>query len=84
MVVAGIVSLFFRQTNIFWVAIYIGGLEVVRTLRRGRVGIEYHPSATWKAVVFGSWQHLCIYDPLVATASFEGIRLKYQSSNPFF
>ncbi|KAI4277625.1 MAG: hypothetical protein L6R38_005408 [Xanthoria sp. 2 TBL-2021] len=71
LVLAGIVSLFFRQTNIFWVAIYLGGLEVARRLRRGRPGVEYVPSATWRAVVFGSWQNLCIYDPLVAQASFE-------------
>lgn len=74
LVLAGIVSLFFRQTNIFWVAIYLGGLEVARRLRRGRPGVEYVPSATWRAVVFGSWQNLCIYDPLVAQASFEGAR----------
>ncbi|KAL8979506.1 MAG: hypothetical protein Q9205_005172 [Flavoplaca limonia] len=79
MVVAGVVSLFFRQTNIFWVAVYLGGSEVTRRLRRGRLGIEYPPSATWKSVVYGSWQYLCIYDPLVATASFEGIRQKSQS-----
>ena len=74
MVVAGVLSLFFRQTNILWVAVYLGGLEVVRRLRRGRLGVEYLPSPTWKSVLYGSWQHLCIYDPLAATASFEGIR----------
>lgn len=74
LVLAGIVSLFFRQTNIMWVAVYLGALEVARRLRRGRPGFEYVPSATWSAVVLGSWQSLCIYDPLVAQASFEGIR----------
>lgn len=74
LVLAGIISLFFRQTNIFWVAVYLGGLEVARRLRRGRLGFEYVPSATWSAVVSGSWQNLCIYDPLIAQASFEGIR----------
>ena len=31
--VAGILALTLRQTNIFWVAVYMGGLEVVRTLQ---------------------------------------------------
>lgn len=31
--VAGILALTMRQTNIFWVAVYMGGLEVVRTLQ---------------------------------------------------
>lgn len=31
--VAGILALTLRQTNIFWVAVYMGGLEVVRTLK---------------------------------------------------
>lgn len=30
---AGILALTMRQTNIFWVAIYMGGLEAVRTLQ---------------------------------------------------
>lgn len=30
--VTGIVSLWMRQTNIFWVAVFLGGLELVRTL----------------------------------------------------
>lgn len=30
--VAGILALTMRQTNIFWVGVYMGGLEVVRTL----------------------------------------------------
>ncbi|KAL8682515.1 MAG: hypothetical protein Q9186_001462 [Xanthomendoza sp. 1 TL-2023] len=71
MVVAAIASLFFRQTNIFWVGVYIGGLEISRKLRRGRIGTEYVPTATWRAVVVGSWQSSCIYDPLVVHASFE-------------
>ncbi|KAL8909534.1 MAG: hypothetical protein Q9171_005013 [Xanthocarpia ochracea] len=64
MVLAGIASLFFRQTNIFWVAIYLGGLEAVRKLRRDR------PSANWETVVLGSWRYCGIYDPLIFQASF--------------
>ena len=66
MVLAGIASLFFRQTNIFWVGIYLGGLEVVRKLERHR------PSASWETAVFGSWRYCRIYDPLIFQASFGG------------
>ncbi|KAL8935069.1 MAG: hypothetical protein Q9211_004900 [Gyalolechia sp. 1 TL-2023] len=71
LVAAGIASLLFRQTNIFWIAIYLGGSEVVRELKRGRPGIEYPPSVSVMDVVAGSWQHSCLYDPLVSQASFE-------------
>ncbi|KAL8702396.1 MAG: hypothetical protein Q9201_004441 [Fulgogasparrea decipioides] len=71
MVAAGIASLLFRQTNIFWVAIYLGGLEVVRKLRRGRPGVEYPTKSTVLDVVSRSWQHVCVYDPLISQASFE-------------
>ncbi|KAL9601423.1 MAG: hypothetical protein Q9219_002489 [cf. Caloplaca sp. 3 TL-2023] len=71
MVAAGIVSLFFRQTNIFWVAIYLGGSELIRQLKRGRSGVEYPTTASINDVVLGSWQRSCIYDPLICKASFE-------------
>jgi alpha-1,2-glucosyltransferase len=31
--IAGILALTMRQTNIFWVAVFMGGLEVVRTIK---------------------------------------------------
>ncbi|KAL8665675.1 MAG: hypothetical protein Q9168_007643 [Polycauliona sp. 1 TL-2023] len=71
LVAAGIASLFFRQTNIFWITVYLGGLELTRRLRRGRVGMDYALSPTWSTVAFGSWQYSCIYNPLVVDASFE-------------
>ncbi|KAL8849334.1 MAG: hypothetical protein Q9221_005685 [Calogaya cf. arnoldii] len=71
MVVAGILSLLFRQTNIFWVAVYLGALKITRQLRRGRVDVERFRSLSWRTVVIGSWQTRCIYDPFVAQALFE-------------
>ena len=32
----GVIALWFRQTNVFWVAIFLGGLEVVRTFSSDR------------------------------------------------
>ncbi|EXJ90541.1 hypothetical protein A1O1_03644 [Capronia coronata CBS 617.96] len=36
---AGLVSLATRQTNIFWVAVYLGGLQVLESVRR-EIGVE--------------------------------------------
>ncbi|KAI4123916.1 MAG: hypothetical protein LQ338_005063 [Usnochroma carphineum] len=78
MVAAGIASLFFRQTNIFWVSIYLGASEAIRQLKQGRLGIEYPSRATVVDVVAGSWRHSCIYDPLISQASFEGTRFLWK------
>ena len=79
LVVAGIASLFFRQTNVFWVTIYLGGSEVIRRLGRGRLGVEYPSKASVLDVLTGSWQHSCLYDPLISQASFEGMQLSVAS-----
>ena len=68
-----IAALFLRQTNIFWTAIYLGGLEVLRILPKGRSGIEFPCKSTFLDVVTGSWQHSCLYDPLIKDAWFEGL-----------
>lgn len=72
LVVSALVSLVFRQTNIFWVAVFLGGLEVCRTLRKGRSGIEFPAKATFSDVISGSWRHSCVYDPEIHSAHFEG------------
>ena len=75
LVVAGLVSLWFRQTNIFWTAIFMGGLDLVRSLKKGRQGLEYEASPTFLDVILGSWRHTCIYDESVHQALFSGERL---------
>ncbi|KAL8788063.1 MAG: hypothetical protein Q9195_007477 [Heterodermia aff. obscurata] len=70
LVVAGLVSLWFRQTNIFWIAIFTGGLELVRSLKKGRCGFEYAASPTFADVILGSWRYTCIYDESVHQALF--------------
>ena len=72
MFLASLAALTFRQTNVFWVAIYLGGLEVVRNLKKGVPGVEYAADSTFVDVAVGSWQHGCLYDPLVSDACFEG------------
>ncbi|MCJ1284583.1 glucosyltransferase [Xylographa opegraphella] len=66
-----IAALLLRQTNIFWVAIYLGGLEVLRNLPKGRSGIEFPCKSSSLDVMTGSWQHASLYDPLVEDAWFE-------------
>lgn len=75
LVVAGLVSLWFRQTNIFWTAIFMGGLDLVRSLKKGKRGIEYAASPTLLDVILGSWRHTCIYDESVHQALFAGLYL---------
>ena len=72
LVVAGLVSLFFRQTNVFWISVFLGGLEVSRALRKGQPGVDFPSQPTILDIVSGSLQRSCIYDPLVSQASFEG------------
>ena len=82
LVVAGLVSLFFRQTNIFWVSVFLGGLEISRTLRKGQLGVDFPSEPTIHDVVSGSWQKSCIYDPLNSQASFEGHESHCDAVNP--
>ena len=70
---AGLSSLLFRQTNVFWVAIFLGGLELVRTLPRGRPDVEFPRRISYHDVILGSWNHVCLYDPLVSEACIEGL-----------
>lgn len=72
LVLVGLASLSFRQTNIFWVSVFLGGLEVIRTLPKGRPGVEFPERPSFSDVLAGSWQHACTYDPLISRACFEG------------
>ena len=73
----GLLSLLFRQTNIFWVAIFLGGLEVVRVIKETQPKEQmFEEESTWSAVIQGAWTGGQLYDPLVSgsvCAPFEGI-----------
>lgn len=71
-VVFGLVALSFRQTNIFWVSVFLGGLQVVRTLRGNTSTCK---SSDLTAILKRSSAEQELYDPLVEEASFIG-RLK--------
>ena len=74
-------TLSFRQTNIFWVAIFFGGLELVRNIQQGRLGTDFPFNPSFSEVVRNSWQTGCLYDPLVNQARFEGLA---QSNNLYW
>lgn len=69
---AGLLSLLFRQTNIFWVSVFLGGLELCRTIPKGRPEIEFPRHPTFYNVIERSWHHASAYDPFISQACFEG------------
>lgn len=73
---SSLLSLTFRQTNIFWVAGFVGGLELVEVLRacgptqEGEIYLRNQPS--FFEVCRMSWSTSQLYDPPAADASIEG------------
>ncbi|KAI9774682.1 MAG: glucosyltransferase [Geoglossum simile] len=71
--IIGILALLLRQTNIFWVAVFYGGLNVVQRLE----SISIQPAGlnaktfTPSEVAIRSWKSSHIYDPLVCEAYLE-------------
>jgi len=77
--VAGILALMMRQTNIFWVAVFMGGLEEVRTLKDIPVmKREEKTPDTWKGNVqaaFDRWTKGDIHDIPLRDAEIHGMAL---------
>lgn len=82
----GILALTMRQTNIFWVAIYMGGLEVVRTL----MDIQPPPledlpqPKTWREVVISTFNRYArgeIHDISLKDAELSGTFLSTVQSH---
>jgi len=75
----GIVSLMFRQTNIFWVAIFPAGLVLVHHLDQGHEvvkksmlrGADGFGDSLW-SIAKTSWKMNVVYDPPVRDAWLEG------------
>ena len=72
LIIGGLLSLLFRQTNIFWVSVFLGGLELCRTIPTGRPGIDFPNQPTFHDIIEGSWRHASAYDPTISQACFEG------------
>lgn len=67
--VFGLAALVCRQTNIFWVSVFLGGLQVVRKIHQSSKPCE--SSEISKILMRGF--HNEVYDPLVSEASLAGI-----------
>ncbi|KAK9778629.1 putative DIE2/ALG10 family-domain-containing protein [Seiridium cardinale] len=66
-----VLSLFMRQTNVFWVVVYMGGLEAIRAIRDIPVTYEAPVLDTWtKQAKFFVWKSSigAIHDPLLQNA----------------
>jgi len=64
---AGLVALIMRQTNIFWVAVFMGALELVRTLKANKLELANQRSIprTWREMgieKFRQYSHGHIHD----------------------
>lgn len=74
-----------RQTNIFWVAIFLGGLEAVKAVSVNAVGPKNDrlPPGPWKERVkyeFERWGNGYVHDIPLSSAGFHG---KSSSSRKF-
>jgi len=71
-VALGVFSLFFRQTNIFWVAVFPAGLAVVDALKKDVPPLATANSGDIKSVLQNSWSEGRIIDCLVQDAGPQG------------
>ncbi|KAF2490745.1 hypothetical protein BU16DRAFT_469470 [Lophium mytilinum] len=72
-ILIGLTALLFRQTNIFWVAVFPAGLAVLEGLKDGKASAESNASMK-KApldVLKYSWTHSTLYDCPVSQAGVE-------------
>lgn len=79
MVGTGLVALTMRQTNIFWVAVFMGGLEAVRAVERNvSRAVNGAEPKTW-AAVFKEWSQGHVHDVSLAEAGIHGKSLSSPS-----
>jgi alpha-1,2-glucosyltransferase len=70
----GLLALLFRQTNIFWVAVFPAALAVVAALKADASPAKSPEAATIRAILEDSWNFGIIHDSAVQDAAFQGIR----------
>ncbi|KAL2040465.1 hypothetical protein N7G274_006908 [Stereocaulon virgatum] len=71
MIFVAILSLWFRQTNVLWVSVFLGGVALCRSVPKGCPGIDFPRSPTFFEIIRASWQYAAAYDPPISEASFE-------------
>lgn len=86
-ILLGLLSLSFRQTNIFWVAVFPAGFAVIgaiaerREQARAVLGRSATVQASLRSVVAKAWQDGVLYDPQIRGAWIEGTYL-HRSDTP--
>ncbi|KAF2834010.1 alpha-1,2 glucosyltransferas-like protein alg10 [Ophiobolus disseminans] len=70
-IIVGVVALFFRQTNIFWVAVFPAALSVVNALKSSTPSFSSARAATIGDIVRTSWNEAIVYDCSVEEAGFQ-------------
>lgn len=68
----GVVAVLFRQTNIFWVAVFPAGMAVVDVLSENHNNRASSGARNLAAVLKNSWSEGMIYDCAVQNAGYEG------------
>ena len=69
----GVMAILFRQTNIFWVAIFPAGLAVVDALTRGHVVPASSRAKSAAIILENSWNTGVVHDCPVQSAGPQGI-----------
>ncbi|KAH8680823.1 DIE2/ALG10 family-domain-containing protein [Xylariales sp. PMI_506] len=66
-VLLGVLALFMRQTNVFWVVVYMGGLEAIQAIRDIKLDTAEAPASTavLDQIKFYAWRYSLgdIHDP---------------------
>jgi alpha-1,2-glucosyltransferase len=73
-ILVGVMALFFRQTNIFWVAVFPAGLTVIEALKTSAPPLSDRNATTTTGIVQHSWTDGVIHDCAVRDAGLQGAR----------
>lgn len=71
-IAAGCFSLLFRQTNVLWVGVFLGGLAFCRAIPKGQQDSGLSNEPTFSDIFQASWRHASAYDPPIKEAFVEG------------
>jgi alpha-1,2-glucosyltransferase len=71
-VAIGVIALVFRQTNIFWVAIFPAGLSVIDALKGDAPSAKSSMAMTTSEVLHRSWEEGYVHDCCVQDAGLPG------------
>lgn len=76
---SGLAALAMRQTNIFWVAVFMGALEMVRTIKANKQDLSGQPTPqTWRDMAIAKFQRFSrgdIHDIRLKDAGVHGMLL---------